>query len=124
MRECISIKTDYSLLKSLIQIDALLSYATNDKIETLGIIDDNLSGTIEFLKNCYKNNIKPVIGYEITYKDKIIILYAKHYEGLKKLFKLNTYLLNNSLDIVELTKYINDLIILLPYESIDYLRIK
>ena len=119
MRECISIKTDYSLLKSLIQIDALLSYATNNKIETLGIIDDNLSGTIEFLKNCYKNNIKPVIGYEITYKDKIIILYAKHYEGLKKLFKLNTYLLNNSLDIVELTKYINDLIILLPYESIE-----
>ncbi|NLL01837.1 MAG: PHP domain-containing protein, partial [Mollicutes bacterium] len=73
MRECISIKTDYSLLKSLIQIDALLSYATNNKIETLGIIDDNLSGTIEFLKNCYKNNIKPVIGYEITFKDKIII---------------------------------------------------
>ena len=119
MKECISIKTDYSLLKSLIQIETLLSYASKKNLQTLGIIDDNLSGSIEFLKACYKNNIKPVIGYDVAYKDKKIILYVKNYEGLKKLFKLNTYLLNNSLDIVELTKYINDLIILLPHESIE-----
>ncbi len=119
MKECISIKTDYSLLKSLIQIKTLLSFGVENGFNTLGIIDDNLSGSMEFLKNCYKNSIKPVIGYDVKYNDKNIILYAKNYSGLKKLFKLNTFLLDNPLNIIELTKYINDLIILIPYNSID-----
>ncbi|MDD4706516.1 MAG: DNA polymerase III subunit alpha, partial [Bacilli bacterium] len=42
---------------------------------------------------------------------------AKNYQGLKSLFKLNTFLLNNSLNIIELTKYIKDFIILIPYSS-------
>ncbi|MDD2505098.1 MAG: DNA polymerase III subunit alpha [Bacilli bacterium] len=119
MKECISIKTDYSLLQSIIQIDALLSFGVKNKFNTLGIIDDNLSGSREFLGACHKNSIKPVIGYEVNYNDKKIILYAKNYFGLKKLFKLNTFLLDNDLNIIELTKYINDLIILLPYSSIN-----
>ncbi|MFA6776940.1 MAG: DNA polymerase III subunit alpha [Bacilli bacterium] len=117
MRECISIKTDYSLLKSLIKINDLLSYAIKNNYKTLGIIDDNLSGTLEFLNGCNKNKIKPIIGYDVTLNNKRLILYAKNYNSLLKLFKLNTFLLNNQLNIIELTKYINDLIILLPYES-------
>ena len=119
MKECISIKTDYSLMKSLIQIKTLISFAKKNNFNTLGIIDDNLSGSMEFLKECNKKSIKPVIGLDISYNDYQIILYAKSYDGLKKLFKLNTYLLDNSLNVIELTKYINDLIVLLPYESIS-----
>lgn len=119
MKECISIKTDYSLMKSLIQIKTLISFAKKNNFNTLGIIDDNLSGSMEFLKECNKKSIKPVIGLDIIYNDYQIILYAKSYDGLKKLFKLNTYLLDNSLNVIELTKYINDLIVLLPYESIS-----
>ena len=41
----ISIKTDYSLMKSLIKINDLISYAVKNSINTLGIIDDNLNGS-------------------------------------------------------------------------------
>ena len=61
MKECISIKTDYSILSSLIKVPDLISYALNNNITTLGIIDDNLSSTIEFINLCEKNNIKPII---------------------------------------------------------------
>ncbi|MFA6753467.1 MAG: DNA polymerase III subunit alpha [Bacilli bacterium] len=119
MKECITIKTDYSLLKSLIKIDDLISYAITNNYKTLGIIDDNLSSSAEFINICYKNNIKPVIGFDTFLSNQQIIIYAKNYQGLKSLFKLNTFLLNNPLNIIELTKYIKDFIILIPYSSKD-----
>ena len=119
MNECISIKTDYSLLKSLIKIEDLISYALKNSYKTLGIIDDNLSYIAEFFNECNKNNIKPVIGFDTSLNNKQIIIYAKNYNGLKSLFKLNTFLLDNDLNIVELTKYINDFIILIPYKEKD-----
>ena len=117
MKECISIKTDYSLLSSMIQISQLLSYAKTEEINTLGIIDDNLSGVAEFLNGCFKNHIKPVVGLEVSLNDTKIILYAKNNQGLKALFKLNTFLLDNPLNIIELTKYITNFIVLVPYQS-------
>ncbi len=119
MRECISIKTDYSLLKSMIKIPDLLSYAINNKISSLGIIDDNLSSSIEFILGCQKNNIKPVVGLHTKLNNLDIYLYARDYEGLKALFKINTYILDNDLDIVELTKYLDKLIVIIPFESIS-----
>ena len=119
MKECISIKTDYSILSSMIKISDLLSYAVKSNISLLGIIDDNLSSSIEFILGCQKNNIKPIIGLETNLNGNILYLYAKNEKGLKGLFKLNTYLLDNDLNIVELTKYINDLIIIIPYQSIN-----
>ncbi|MDD4407402.1 MAG: DNA polymerase III subunit alpha, partial [Bacilli bacterium] len=125
MKECITIKTDYSLLKSLIKIDNLISYAITNNYKTLGLIDDNLSSSAEFINICYKNNIKPVIGFDTFLNNQQIIIYAKNYQGLKSLFKLNTFLLNNSLNIIELTKYIKDFIILIPYSSKDiYYKLK
>ena len=117
MKECISIKTDYSILSSLIKVPDLISYALNNNITTLGIIDDNLSSTIEFINLCEKNNIKPIIGFHQKINNLDIFIYAKNEKGLKSLFKLNTYTLDNDLNIVELTKYIKDLIIIIPYSS-------
>ena len=117
--ECISIKTDYSLLKSMIKIPDLISYGINNDYKVLGIIDDNLSSTIEFITLCQKNNIKPVIGYHTSIDNLDIYLYAKNEDGLKDLFKLNTYLLDNDLDIITLTKYLTNIIVLIPYESKD-----
>ena len=42
------IKTDYSLLSSLIKIDDLISYLSYNGINTVAICDDNLYGAIEF----------------------------------------------------------------------------
>lgn len=118
MKSCLSIKTDYSILSSLIKIPDLISYAINNHIEALGIIDDNLSSSMEFILECQKNNIKPLVSLEVIYQDSKIYLYAKDEQGLHNLFKINTILLNNPLIINDLKKYINNLIILLPYNSI------
>ena len=71
----IGIKTDYSLMKSLIKIDDLISYAIKNNINTLGIIDDNLNSSHIFYTECIKNNIKPIIGVDITIEDNHIYLY-------------------------------------------------
>jgi len=115
MKECIFIKTDHSLLSSVIKINDLLSFAKKEQITTLGIIDNNLSSCAEFINACLENNIKPVIGLDTLVNGKQVILYAKNEVGLKGLFKLNTYLLDNELSLPELTKYIQDLIVVLPY---------
>ena len=118
MKSCLSIKTDYSILTSLIKIPDLISYAINNHIEALGIIDDNLSSSMEFILECQKNNIKPLVSLEVNYQNSKIYLYAKDEQGLHNLFKINTIILNNPLTINDLKKYINNLIILLPYNSI------
>ena len=118
MKSCLSIKTDYSILSSLIKIPDLISYAINNHIAALGIIDDNLSSSMEFILECQKSNIKPLVSLEANYQDSKIYLYAKDEQGLHNLFKINTILLNNPLIINDLKKYINNLIILLPYNSI------
>ena len=118
MKSCLSIKTDYSILSSLIKIPDLISYAINNHIVALGIIDDNLSSSMEFILECQKSNIKPLVSLEVNYQDSKIYLYAKDEQGLHNLFKINTILLNNPLIINDLKKYINNLIILLPYNSI------
>ena len=118
MKSCLSIKTDYSILSSLIKIPDLISYAINNHIAALGIIDDNLSSSMEFILECQKSNIKPLVSLEVNYQNSKIYLYAKDEQGLHNLFKINTILLNNPLIINDLKKYINNLIILLPYNSI------
>ena len=105
--DVISIKTDYEVLKSLIKIKDLITYAKANNINSLGVIDNNLSSSIEFYEECKKNNIKPLIALDVTINDHIYI-YAKNYQGLKDLFKLNTYLLDNTLTIEVLSKYITN----------------
>ncbi len=118
MKSCLSIKTDYTILSSLIKIPDLISYAKNNSIEALGIIDDNLSSSMEFILECQKNNIKPLVALEVNYQDSKIYLYAKDEQGLHNLFKINTIILDNPITINDLKKYINNLIIVLPYVSI------
>lgn len=119
MKSCISIKTDYSILTSLIKLADLVNYAVDNKITVLGICDDNLCMTAEFLSLCKNENIKPLVALEVKFNDRLIYLYAKNNKGLKSLFKLNTYLLDNELIIEELKKYIDDLVVVILYEDKD-----
>lgn len=52
--DVISIKTDYEVLKSLIKIKDLITYAKANNINSLGVIDNNLSSSIEFYEECKK----------------------------------------------------------------------
>ena len=85
----LKVTTDYSLLKSLIKIKDLISFCISKNINSCGICDVNLYGSIEFYKECKKNNIKPIIGLEVNINSNIIYLYAKNYNGYKNLLKIN-----------------------------------
>ena len=82
------IKTDNSLQESLISIDKLISKAKEYNITALTITDNNMYGVMDFYKACINNNIKPIVGLEITYKNNIIVVYAINYDGYKNLIKI------------------------------------
>ena len=59
------IKTDNSLLESLIKVDDLIKYAKDNNLKSLAIADNNLYGVMDFYMQCKKNDIKPIIGLEV-----------------------------------------------------------
>lgn len=109
------IKTDYSILSSLIKIDDLINTLSLNNIDAAAICDDNLFGTMEFYNKCKKKGIKPIIGLEIKL-DYPVLLYAKNYKGYQNLCNINTFVSNKTLNFDKLKEYLNDLVIILPYE--------
>src|SRR5574344_1263056 len=92
------IKTNSSLLTSMIKIDDLICFAKENNLKSLTITDNNMYGVMDFYHACLSNNIKPIIGLEVTYKDHIIILYAKNYQGYLELVKISTDMSSKSLN--------------------------
>ena len=103
----LNIKSNYSLLNSLIEIKALISYAKKNNINQLGLCDTNLYGLMEFYDLAIKNGIKPIIGLDL----KEIKLYIKNYNGYKNLCKI---IYTN-----DLNSYSNDLICVVDYDYLD-----
>ena len=112
----LGVKTDYSLLQSLIKIKCLINYLVENNYTTAGIIDDNMSSTMEFCNECKNNNIKPIIGLSVKYNDLDLYLYAKNYEGLLELFKLNTIKQTSNLSLLQLEEC-NNIICVIPFKS-------
>ncbi len=104
------VKTSYSLLTSLNDINKMILFCKENGIDTLCITDSNMYGVMEFYKECIKNNIKPVIGLELIIDDSIVLLYAKNYSGYQNLTRLVYLKQNEDITIDTLNKYSNDLI--------------
>ena len=117
MRIPLYIKTDNSLLTSMISVDSLIDFALKNDIKALTITDNNMFGCIEFYNKCLKNNIKPIIGLEVEYKDKII-LYAENYEGYKNLLKLTTISSKDKITIDDLVKNSSNLVCILKDKTL------
>lgn len=111
------IKTDYSLLSSLIQIEDLVTYAKKQHLKALTITDSNLYGAMEFYQACKKHQIKPIIGLELKINDLIFILYCKHDLGYRNLLKLETIRSERDLSFEDLKLYSDDLICIVPFDS-------
>lgn len=107
----LNIRTDYSLLYSMIKIKDLVMFAKENNIKALTITDDNMFGAMEFYLECTKNNIKPIIGLNILYKNEQVILYAKNYEGYLNLLKLS------SSEDKDFNKYSSNILCILPCKS-------
>ena len=67
MRTALYVKTEYSLLKSMIKIDDYIAFAKQNNVSALTIADENLFGAMEFYTKCMQNNIKPILGLTIPY---------------------------------------------------------
>ncbi len=113
------IKTDNSLQESLIKVDELINKAKELNIQALTITDNTMYGVMDFYKLCIQNNIKPIVGLELNYKQHILILYCLNYHGYQNLIKLSTINSKQEIDLQILEQYADDLICLVPYKSIS-----
>ncbi len=113
----LGIKTDYSLLQSLIKIKSLIAYAKDHNLTTLAIVDENLFYVMEFYTLCLSNHLKPIIGLEITINNQNIYLYAKNYPGYLTLLKINTLKQERELTISDLILNNYELLCIIPYNS-------
>ena len=119
------IKTDNTLLSSLISIDNLIEYACKNNIKSLSITDNNMYGVIEFYNKCILNNIKPIVGLELIINDNPIVLYCMDNIGYKNLIKLSTINSEKKIDTQILEKYSSSLICIVPFKSLElYDRLK
>ena len=108
--------TNYTLLSSLLKIDNLIQFSIQSNISSIAITDQNMFGTMEFIKKCEKSNIKPIIGLKVLLDDYYILIYAKNYDGYKCLLKLSTIQNEKKVTIEDLKKYSNDLICIILFE--------
>lgn len=111
------VKTEYSLLSSLIRIDELIDYCAQHRIPSLGISDEALFGAREFYLKCQAKGIHPVIGLEVGYEASSLLLYAKNYEGYQNLLKLSTIQSERNVTLEDLKTFFSHLICVLPFES-------
>ena len=110
------LKTSYSILNSLNDIKKLVALAKDYGYSSLAITDENnMFGVMEFYLECEKNNIKPIIGIDLTIDDNHVLLYAKNNLGYKNLIKLSTIISDRNLTYEDLKKYRDNLILIMPF---------
>lgn len=113
------IKTNYTLLSSLIDIDSLLEYCLQKKITSLAITDSNLFGMMEFYKKCKEKGIHPVIGLEISLENDIVLFYAKNYRGYQSLIKLSTIQDERKVTMDDLKENLEGVLAIVPLEYLE-----
>jgi len=123
------IHTKYTTNNGISEIKNLIKKAKSYNMKYLGIADSgNMSGVLEFYKECITNNIKPIIGcgFYFTFLSRFdkedsknhIVLIAKNNNGIKNLSKLvklsyeEGYYKKPRIDKELLENYSNDLILL------------
>ena len=109
-------KSNYSLLSSLLKVDDIINFAKNNNISSIALTDNNMYATMEFIKKCRKEEIKPIIGLEIALEEGIIVLFAKDYIGYQSLIKLTTIQSERIINIEDLKKNNKNLIVVIPFK--------
>ena len=115
-------KSNYTLLSSLLKIDDLIDYAKKQNISAIALTDTNMYGTMEFIKKCESQNIKPIIGLHVLLDDFSLILYAKDYLGYKSLIKLSTIQNERKITIEDLSNHNKNLIAVIELKYSAYFQ--
>ncbi|WP_338964056.1 MULTISPECIES: DNA polymerase III subunit alpha [unclassified Spiroplasma] len=126
----LNVRTSYSLLSSLITFDKYFNYATMNGFSTLAICDSNMFGVYEFHRLAKKNNIKPIIGLNVTmlFDDESynINLFARNQKGYFNLVEISSLIMINAehkttLTFDDLSKFLTtDLKIIINYTVDNY----
>ncbi len=114
-------KSNYSLLSSLLKIDDIIAYAKQNNISAISLTDTTMYGTMEFIKKCQKENVKPIIGLDIL-MDYNFLLLATNYQGYKNLIKLSTIQNERGINLDDINKYNKNLICLLPFKNKEHFQ--
>lgn len=109
-------RTSYTLLSSLLKTEDLVEYAKKNNIPVIAIADSNMYGTMEFIKKCNSENIKPVIGLECLLENYHIVLYAKNYSGYQNLMKLSTIQSERLINEKDLLNYKDNLYAIIEFK--------
>ncbi len=94
------VKSDYSLLESIIKAKDIIKLAKDERMSAVGISDiNNLCGCLEFSNEATKNKIQPIISLDLQfqiflpnekeYKNTNALLIAQNESGYKNLIRLN-----------------------------------
>lgn len=118
------IETEYTMLRSSIKIKDLIAQAKIDGYQALAITDlNNMHGALKFYDTCKANDIKPIIGLQLSVALKLnvynsLLLYAKGETGYKNLLALASIAKTESIvSFDSLKTYASDLIALLPSDE-------
>ena len=120
MYNMLYVKSNYSLLSSLLTIDDIIDYNIKNNRTNAVICDDNMYGTMEFIKKCHLKKIKPVVGLGVSFDNYKILLYIKNYHGYLNLIKICTRVNDNSITLDDIIKYKDNLFILVPFDSLNF----
>ena len=118
----INVKSNYSLLSSLLKIDDIITYHKKHGDIAVFLSDTNMYGTMYFYKKCLDEKIKPIVGLNVILENFRINLYVKDYSGYQSLIKLSTIQNERLVTIDDLKKYNVGLICVCYYDSKDYFK--
>ncbi|MCK9470588.1 MAG: DNA polymerase III subunit alpha [Bacilli bacterium] len=88
------LETEYTMLGSTIKLEELVKRCVSDGIKSIAICDNsNMHGAFKFYNLCVTNNIKPIIGLNISVESEMgfynnVLVYAKGEVGYKNLLSL------------------------------------
>jgi len=107
--------SNYSIQSSLLKINDIVEYAKKSNIPSIALTDTNMFGTMEFIKLCEQENIKPLVGLKVLLEDYYLIVIAKDYDGYKNIIKLSTIQSERLINLDDLKKYNKNLIVIVPF---------
>ncbi len=110
----IYIKSNYSLLSSMLKIDDMIAYSLKNNLTSCFLTDSNMYGAMEFYKKCREKKLNPILGLELKLEENILLVYAKNYKGYQSLIKLSTLQNEQNLTLEKVKEFSNQLILVMP----------
>jgi len=118
------------MLRSPIKINELISRAKEYNYDALAMTDlNNMHGALKFYSKCLENDIKPIIGLQISLTSNMnfynsILVYAKSEAGYKNLLVLASRAKTVGLVELEfLSKHTYDVLAIIPSDENEIVKI-